>query len=82
MAWLCPPPEDKVRKVLFSCPKLDENIGMSVRAGNIIEISGEAGSAKTQFCHHLALQTVSVRELKSDCKLMIDHRIHQRKNFI
>jgi RecA/RadA recombinase len=57
MDWQCPPLSDPVRKVTFSCPKLEENLGNSLRSGNLIELVGEAGSAKTQFCLHLAVQT-------------------------
>ena len=56
--WQCPPKPDLDRKVKFSCPILDDQLGPSIRAGNILELCGEAGSAKTQFCLHLALETV------------------------
>ena len=49
--WYCPPPDDPPRKVRFRCSELDKKLGPSLRPGNIIEIFGEAGSAKvTIFC--------------------------------
>jgi len=36
---------------------MDQTLGPAFRPGNIIEIFGEAGSAKSQFCLDLALQT-------------------------
>ena len=60
MAWFSPPLEDPTRLVSFSCPKLDVNFGQCLRIGNVIEISGEAGSAKTQLCLDLTLQTLIV----------------------
>lgn len=56
--WQCPPKADLPRKVNFACPILNDKLGPAFRVGNIIEICGEAGSAKTQFCLHLAIETV------------------------
>ena len=50
--------EDLPRQIRFKCPKLEEHLGPALRPGNVIEISGQAGSAKTQFCLHLALQAL------------------------
>ena len=58
MDWHCPHPEDDESHVNFSCPLLNEKLGPAFRPGNLIELFGEAGSAKTQFCLHLALQTI------------------------
>ena len=58
MDWHCPHPEDDESHVNFSCPLLNEKLGPAFRPGNLIELFGEAGSAKTQFCLHLALQSV------------------------
>ena len=59
--WSCPPPlaNPNSQKVHFRCPKLDRSLGPAFQQGNIIEIFGEAGSAKSQFCFDLALQTTS-----------------------
>ena len=58
MDWQCPHPKDEESLVNFSCPLLNEKLGPAFRPGNLIELFGEAGSAKTQFCLHLALQTI------------------------
>jgi RecA/RadA recombinase len=58
--WACPtPPNYEKQKVHFRCPKMDQTLGPAFRPGNIIEIFGEAGSAKSQFCLDLALQTTA-----------------------
>ena len=59
MAWACPPPPDFDQKIKFFCPKLDQDLSRCIRPGNITEIFGEAGTAKTQICLHLAVQTIS-----------------------
>ena len=59
MAWACPPPPDFDQKIKFFCPKLDQDLSQCIRPGNITEIFGEAGTAKTQICLHLAVQTIS-----------------------
>ena len=60
MAWFSPPLEEPTREVSFSCPKLDVNFGQCLRIGNVIEISGEAGTGKTQICLDLTVQSVIV----------------------
>ena len=58
--WACPtPPNYEKQKVHFRCPKMDQTLGPAFRPGNIIEIFGEAGSAKSQLCLDLALQTTA-----------------------
>ena len=58
--WACPtPPNYEKQKVHFRCPKMDQTLGPAFRPGNIIEIFGEAGSAKSQFSLDLALQTTA-----------------------
>lgn len=60
-AWTCP--KDKPDcKVKFRCSGLQSLIGDAIRPGNVIEFFGEAGSAKTQFCLDLALQTTALSE--------------------
>lgn len=54
--WQCPPEPDKATTVSFACPILNEKLGPAIRVGNIMELCGEAGSAKTQFCLDLALE--------------------------
>ena len=70
MAWFSPPLEEPTRKISFSCPKLDVNFGQCLRIGNVIEISGEAGSAKTQLCLDLTLQTLIVSMKLSKTNLL------------
>ena len=58
--WACPPPTtNSSQKVHFRCPKIDKNLGPAFQKGNVIEIFGEAGSGKIQFCLDLALQTTA-----------------------
>ena len=38
----------------FSCPLLDEALGPALRSGHVVEITGEAGSGKTQVALHLS----------------------------
>ena len=38
----------------FSCPLLDEVLGPALRPGHVVEITGEAGSGKTQVALHLS----------------------------
>ena len=61
MDWHCPPPEEEENLVNFNCSMLNERLGPAFRPGNVIELFGEAGSAKTQFCLHLAIQTLRKR---------------------
>ena len=42
----------------FHCPMLDEAIGPSLRAGHVVEITGEAGAGKTQMALHLCARAV------------------------
>lgn len=56
--WTCPKNEPDC-KIKFRCAGLQKSIGAAIRPGNILEIFGEAGSAKTQFCLDLALQTTT-----------------------
>ena len=57
-SWQCPPKEDSESLVNFACPMLNELLSPAFRRRNVIELCGEAGAAKTQFCLHLALQTL------------------------
>lgn len=44
------------QKLSFGCPKIDEVIGKLDPDSGITELSGEAGSGKTQICLVLSLQ--------------------------
>ena len=55
--WSCPPKAEPKSKTKFRCSKLQQVFGSCLRPGNVIEIWGEAGTGKTQFCLDLALQT-------------------------
>ena len=57
-SWQCPPLEEEESFVNFACPMLHELLSPAFRRKNVIELCGEAGAAKTQFCLHLALQTL------------------------
>ncbi len=57
--WQCPPEKDQASNVRLRCSKLNAHLSQAFRCGNIIEIFGEAGTAKTQLCLDLALQTTA-----------------------
>ena len=44
-------------RLSFGCPILDQYLKRGIVPGNVTEISGVAGSGKTQFCLQLCLQT-------------------------